>query len=155
MLHPEPGGDMRRREFIGVIGGAAAVWPLAVRAQQSERIRRIGVLSSFAETDQDAQARLTALREGLQALGWTAGRNLQFDIRWFVNDMDLLRRSAQELIALGPDLIVTSSTVSSQMMRQASASDPDRVRRYRRSGWWPRGRQHGKARRQRHGLYRL
>ena len=134
---------MRRREFLGVLGGAAAVWPLAVRAQQGERVRRIGVLSSFAETDQDAQARLTALREGLQALGWTAGRNLQFDIRWFVNDMDLLRRSMQELIALGPDLIVTSSTVSSQMMRQASRSDPDRVRRHRRPGWQPRGRQHG------------
>ena len=115
---------MRRREFLSVLSGAAAAWPLAVRAQQGERVRRIGVLSSFAETDPDAQARLTALREGLQALGWTAGRNLQLDIRWFVNDMDLMRRSVQELTALGPDLIVTSSTVSSQMMRQAPRPIP-------------------------------
>src|SRR4051812_10804999 len=97
----EPGAGMKRREFFGVLGGAVAAFPLAARAQQHERVRRIGVLSSFAETDQDAQARLTALREGLQALGWTAGRNLQFEVRWFVNDMDLLRRSMQELIALG------------------------------------------------------
>ena len=115
---------MKRRKFIITLLGGAAALPLAARAQQTERMRRIGLVVAWSETDQDAQARLAALREGLQALGWTAGRNLQFDIRWIGNDMDLLRRALQELIALGPDLIVTGHTIGAQMMRQASRPIP-------------------------------
>ena len=77
---------MRRREFISLLGGAAAAWPLTARAQQGERMRRIGVLMSLAESDPEAQARVAAFREGLQKLGWAEGRNVRIDIRWAAPD---------------------------------------------------------------------
>src|SRR5436190_11827502 len=76
------GADMRRREFLGVLGGAAATWPLAGRAQQPDRMRRIGVLIGTAERDSEGQARLAALRQGLEKLDWTEGRNIQIEVRW-------------------------------------------------------------------------
>ena len=92
---------MRRREFITLLGGAAAVWPVTVRAQ--ERVRRIGIVTSVLETDADAQARYAVLRQALQKLGWTEGRNIQFDYRFgSAGDSDVVRRHAQELVALAP-----------------------------------------------------
>ena len=98
---------MRRREFLGVLGGAAAAWPLAARAQQAERVRRIGVLFGLAADDPETQARHTAFVQGLQELGWTDGRNVRIDTRWGAGDADRVRRYASELVALAPDAIVS------------------------------------------------
>ena len=99
---------MRRREFITLIGGGAA-WPLTARAQQAERVRRIGVLTAYSESDPEAQARVGAFREGLQKLGWTEGRNIRIDARWATSDAALMQRFAEELVALQPELILSSS----------------------------------------------
>jgi putative tryptophan/tyrosine transport system substrate-binding protein len=101
---------MKRRGFITLLGGAAVAWPLAARAQQSDRMRRIGVLMSYAESDPEAQSRLTALREGLQKLGWSEGRNIRIDTRWGVLDAESGQRFAKELVVLQTDLILTTST---------------------------------------------
>jgi putative ABC transport system substrate-binding protein len=101
---------MRRREFITLLGSAAA-WPVAARAQQRERMRRIGILMSRAADDPQAQARLSAFQQALQQLGWSDGRNVRIDIRWSENDADRARRYAQELIALAPDFLA-EATVS-------------------------------------------
>src|SRR6476660_6711044 len=100
---------MRRREFITVIGSAAA-WPLIAVAQQPDRMRRIGVLMGFAESDREGQTFVAAFREGLQKLGWTEGRNIRIDYRWTALDKELIQRFAKELVALQPDLILTQST---------------------------------------------
>src|SRR5262245_13770991 len=102
-----PTGDqMKRREFIALIGGAAA-WPFATRAQQSERMKRVGMLMSVAESDPEAQDWLVAFREGLQQLGWTDGRNIQIDYRWASPvDAESRQRLGKELVALQPDLIL-------------------------------------------------
>jgi putative ABC transport system substrate-binding protein len=92
---------MTRREFITLFGGAAAAWPLAARAQQL-RMRRICVVTGFAQSDREAQARIRALRAGLQALGWSEGRNLHIDERWAAADTDLLRRMWMRRSALIP-----------------------------------------------------
>src|SRR5262249_48251080 len=95
---------MRRREFITLLGNAAA-WPLAARAQQADRMRRIGVLSSQAANYPEGQARLAAFLQGLQELGWSVGRNLRIDVRWFEGNADDTRKYAAELVALAPDVI--------------------------------------------------
>src|SRR5215813_1981137 len=95
---------MQRREFITLLGGAAA-WPLAARAQQGERMRRIGVLMGFAEGDAGWQANVAALRAGLQELGWIDGRNVRIDYRWTAGDRDRLRPYPAELVALAPAVI--------------------------------------------------
>jgi putative ABC transport system substrate-binding protein len=87
---------MRRREFITHIGGAAITWPLAARAEQGERMRRIGVLMDLAESDPEGQARIAAFLQGLAQLGWTDGRNVRIDTRWTVGDADRTRRQAVE-----------------------------------------------------------
>src|SRR5262245_28937447 len=92
--------DVRRRELITLLGGAAA-WPLAARAQQSERMRRIGVLMPSAADDPEFQARMTAFVQGLAQLGWLDGRNVRIDTRWGVADADRIRKYAAELVALG------------------------------------------------------
>ena len=99
---------MKRREFITLLGGAAAAWPLAARAQQPERMRRIGVLMSTAADDPEGQARLAAFVQGLQELGWSDGRNVRIDTRWGGGDADRIRRYAAELVALAPDVILAS-----------------------------------------------
>ena len=99
---------MKRREFITLLGAPLA-WPLAARAQQGERVRRIGVLAAYSESDPEAQARVGAFREGLQKLGWAEGRNIRIDARWATSDAALMQRFAQELAALQPELILSSS----------------------------------------------
>jgi putative tryptophan/tyrosine transport system substrate-binding protein len=99
---------MRRREFITLLGGTAAAWPLAARAQQGERMRRIGVLMSVAADGPEGQVRLAAFLNRLQQLGWTDGRNVRIDLRWGAGDADLSRKYAAELVALGPDIILAS-----------------------------------------------
>src|SRR5262245_52441792 len=103
---PVPG--MGRREFVALLGGAAA-WAPAARAQQTERMRRIGVLMALAADDPDAQIRIGAFLQGLQQLGWTVGRNLQIETRWATTDTDSLRKHAAELVALTPDVLVAGS----------------------------------------------
>jgi putative tryptophan/tyrosine transport system substrate-binding protein len=101
---------MQRREFITLLGSAAAAWPFAVRAQQSDRMRRIGVLMSLAADDREGQARLNAFVQGLQELGWTDGRNLRIDTRWAAGEGAQAhgRKYAAELVALAPDVILAS-----------------------------------------------
>jgi putative ABC transport system substrate-binding protein len=115
---------MRRRQFITLLGGLAAVWPLTVRAQQSERMRRIGVLIGSGPDDADAQTRLAALRQGLQQFGWIEGRNLQIDARWGAGDAAAIRRAATELAALAPDVIVASGSAGAGAILQATRTVP-------------------------------
>ena len=102
--------NIRRREFITLVGGAAAAWPLFARAQQAERMRRIGVLMGFAENDSRSHAHMAAFRDGLQKLGWREGRNIRIDTRWAAFDAESRQRFAKELITLRPDLILSHST---------------------------------------------
>ena len=114
---------MKRRQFITVLGGAMA-WPLAARAQQSERMRRIGVLMNLAADDPEAQVRLAAFHQGLQELGWTVGRNLRIDTRWGAGDADRYRRYSTELVALAPDVILAASGAIVPWLLQATRSVP-------------------------------
>jgi putative ABC transport system substrate-binding protein len=114
---------MRRREFITLIGGAVAL-PLAARAQQPERVRRIGVLMGYAENDWEAQAWVAAFREALQKLGWTEGRNIRIDTRWGRADTEVMQRFAQELVALQPDLILSQITPTTAALLQQTRTIP-------------------------------
>ena len=113
---------MRRREFLGILGGAAAVWPLAVRAQ--ERVRRIGVLMAYAESDPEGQAWVVTFREGLQKLGWAEGRNIRIDTRWATPDVEAMQRFAKELVALQPDLFLSDSTPATAALLQQTRTIP-------------------------------
>jgi putative ABC transport system substrate-binding protein len=115
---------MRRRDFIKVIVGSAAVWPLMAHAQQRERIRRIGVLSSVAADDPEASRRLMAFAQGLQELGWIEGGNVLVDIRWVGERTDRLREYTAELIALAPDVIVTTGSATVSAALQATHTVP-------------------------------
>jgi len=125
---------MRRRDFIKVIGGAAATWPVVVRAQQTERMRRIGVLSSLVADDAAGKARMTAFLQELQQLGWTDGRNVRIDVRWSASHADDIRKYAAELVASAPDVILAAggSSVVGPLLQAtrtvpivfASATDP-------------------------------
>jgi putative ABC transport system substrate-binding protein len=97
---------MKRREFITLLGGSVAGWPLAARAQQGERMRRIGVLWSLAEDDPESKARLAAFRQGLEQLGWSEGRNVRIDIRFAGGRAEPIQSLAKELVARQPDVIV-------------------------------------------------
>src|SRR5262245_53733979 len=114
---------MKRRAFIGLLGGAAA-WPVAARAQQGERVRRIGVLMNFAADDPAAQARLTVLLQQLQHFGWTEGASARFDIRWGAAEADRLRKSAAELVALVPDVILAGGAPALGPLLQTSRDVP-------------------------------
>jgi putative tryptophan/tyrosine transport system substrate-binding protein len=118
------GKAMRRREFIKVIGGAAAGWPLVARAQQSEQMRRIGVLLNVAADDPESPARLTAFAQGLQELGWIDGRNVRVDFRWGGADVERIRRYAAELVALAPDVILCSGSPTVAALEQATSTVP-------------------------------
>src|SRR5262245_20151012 len=118
------GGDMRRREFISLIGGAAA-WPIATHAQpQSERMRRVGGLVIFAEADADGQAGVAAFVQTLQSLGWTTGRNIQIDVRWGVADAASSRRYAAEMVTLAPDVILTGASAATAAVQEATRTLP-------------------------------
>ena len=99
---------MRRRDFITLLGGAAAGWPIVARAQQAGQMRRIGVLMNFAADDPQSPARTAGFLQGLQQLGWTVGRNVQIDWRWSGFDRERYRNLAAELVALAPDVLLTS-----------------------------------------------
>jgi putative ABC transport system substrate-binding protein len=114
---------MRRREFITLIGGAAT-WPLAARAQQDERMRRIGVLSALAEDDPESVTRRAAFEQALKALGWTNGSNLRVDYRWSAGDADRGRKYAAELVALAPNVILTSGNIALAAMMPATRTIP-------------------------------
>jgi putative ABC transport system substrate-binding protein len=118
---------MRRREFITLIGGVAAAsvyYPRAARAQQPERMRRIGVMATLAETDPVGQAYLVGFREGLQALGWSDGRNLKLEIRRATTDPESMERAAKDLVALQPDLILTPNTPTTAALQKQTRTIP-------------------------------
>ena len=124
---------MRRRAFLKLVGGSAVAWPLVARAQQPERMRRIGVLMGYAESDRQGQANVAAFRMGLQKLGWTEGRNVAIEYRWAAAEADLVQQFAKELVALQPDLILTQNTpITAAVLQQtrtipiifANVSDP-------------------------------
>jgi putative tryptophan/tyrosine transport system substrate-binding protein len=117
---------MKRREFISLLGGTTAAWPLVARAQQPDRMRRIGVLMGGAESDPVNQTRLAAFLDGLQQLGWTDGRNVRIDIRWPAASADRNRTYAAELVGLAPDVILASASASVAALQQAS-SQPRRA----------------------------
>ena len=112
-----------RRKFLATLSGAAAAWPLAARAQQGERMRRVGVLMALAN-DPEGQARVTALKEGLQDLRWTDGRNIQIETRFGGGDAGRIRAHAAELVALAPDVLVGHTTQGTRALRQATSSIP-------------------------------
>ena len=111
---------MKRREFITLLGGAAVAWPRAARAQQAERVRRIGVLNSLASNDSEGQTRIAAFVQGLQQAGWTVGRNLQIDFRWAAGRVDDHRKLAMELIALKPEVILATGSAATAPLHAAS-----------------------------------
>jgi putative ABC transport system substrate-binding protein len=114
---------MKRREFLGVLGGAAAVWPLAATAQQAERVRRIGILMNVAASDPEGLSRIAAFHQGMERLGWSLGRNLRIEYRWAANASE--RRSfAEELVALSPDVIVAGGASVLVPLQQATRTIP-------------------------------
>jgi putative ABC transport system substrate-binding protein len=115
---------MRRREFIALLGGAAAAWPLAARAQQPEPMRRIGVLMNRAADDAEGQASVAAFQQALKQLGWSDGGNVRIDIRWSHNDIDLDRKYAAELVALAPDVILAAGTLSVAALQRVTRALP-------------------------------
>jgi putative tryptophan/tyrosine transport system substrate-binding protein len=114
---------MRRRDFITLLGGAAA-WPLAARAQQADRTRRIGVLMGYSEADPEAQALVSEFTQGLSELGWTVGRNIRIDVRWSPGNVDLMRMFARELVDSQPDVILANSTPVTAALKQATRTIP-------------------------------
>src|SRR6516165_2023725 len=115
---------MRRRDFVRAIVGSATVWPLAARAQQNERVRRIGVNTGTTADDPDGKARFAAFEQALGQLGWTPGRNVRIDYRFSGGNAATSRKHAEELVALAPDVIVSSGSFSTGILLQATRSVP-------------------------------
>src|SRR5262245_11299838 len=115
---------MRRREFIALLGGAGAAWPLAARAQQRDRVRRIGVLAGSAEDDPATRANFAALREGLAKLGWIEGRNLRIDVRFTGSDPDRMQTYAVELVSIASEVIITSSFPATRAVQAHTKTVP-------------------------------
>ena len=116
---------MRRRDFIKAIAGSATAWPLAARAQQDQRVRRIGVLlGDFPENAPEAQAVVAAFREGLQKLGWTEDRNIRIDTRWAAADIEAMQRFAKELVGSQPELIFSTNTPATATLLQQTRTIP-------------------------------
>jgi putative tryptophan/tyrosine transport system substrate-binding protein len=115
---------MQRREFIGLLGGAAALWPLAAHAQQPGRMRRIGVLLNITADDPESQGRLAAFAQGLQSLGWVIGQNVRVEYRWGGGSVDAMRKYAEELAALAPDVILAQSTAAVAPLLQSTHAVP-------------------------------
>jgi ABC-type uncharacterized transport system substrate-binding protein len=114
---------VKRRQFITLLGGAAA-WPLAARAQQGERVRRVGFLSGLAESDPEVRHRIEALREGLERLGWTSGHNIEIDYRFSAGDGERMRMQAAELVRLKPNVLVGAANTALAALRQATRDIP-------------------------------
>ena len=114
---------MRRREFISLLGGAAAAWPLVARAQQVKRMRRLGVLMSFVVNDPEGLSRAAALEDGLRKLGWIKGQNIRIEYRW-AGDPEVLRTNAAELVGMAPDLILANSTPVMAVLREQRHAVP-------------------------------
>jgi putative tryptophan/tyrosine transport system substrate-binding protein len=115
---------MRRRAFIERIAALGVAWPLTARAQQGESVRRVGVLMNRAASDPQGQARVAAFKETMQQLGWTEGRNVQIDVRWGEDDFDLEQKNAAQLIALAPEIIFASGTLSVASLRRLNRTVP-------------------------------
>ena len=115
---------MRRRDFIKVISGAAAAWPLAARGQQPDRVRRIGVLMGLAESDPEAKVRAAVFERALQELGWTRGRNIRIDYRWAPGDVEQTRAAAAELLRLAPDVSLAHATPATAALQRATRTLP-------------------------------
>jgi ABC-type uncharacterized transport system substrate-binding protein len=112
---------MRRREFITLLGGAAATWPLAARAQQADRVRRIGMLIHYSQTDRESQTRIAAFLDTLQRVGWTDGRNVRIEYRWSAGDAGREKASAAELVRSNPDVIMVAGwTALAELQRLTS-----------------------------------
>src|SRR6516162_7932 len=118
-----PLDQLKRREFVTLIGGAMA-WPIAAHAQQPERLRRIGVLMLYPENDPQGQVRAAAFREGLQKLGWVVGRNIQIDFQWGLGNADWIRSAAAQLLESAPDMILANGTPAARIMQQSSRTVP-------------------------------
>jgi putative ABC transport system substrate-binding protein len=114
---------MKRRTFIAALGSAAA-WPLAVSAQQGDRVRRIGVLMPYDENDFEGQRRISAFKQALTELGWTDGRNVRMDLRWGRDDIDRIRALARELVGLQPDIIMTNGTPATVAVQRETRTIP-------------------------------
>jgi putative ABC transport system substrate-binding protein len=115
---------VKRREFITLLGSVATTWPLAARAQQGQRMRRIGVLMNLPPDDAEGQARLAAFLQGLQEAGWAVRRNAQIDIRWSGGDAEQMRKHVTEMVALAPDVILASSPQALVPLRDATRTIP-------------------------------
>ena len=115
---------MKRREFLTYVGGAAVAWPLGVRAQQADRMRRVGVLSTLTADDSEGQSRVAAFRQALEQLGWIDGRNVQIDVRWSAGDTEHTRKNAADLAALVPDVILATGNSTLGPLLQATRSVP-------------------------------
>src|SRR6516162_1535574 len=117
-------GQLKRRTFITLIGGGAVAWPLAARAQQLDRMRLIGVLMGFAESDPAAQSWLAAFRNALTQLGWSEGNNLRIEVRWAAADPDRIRTLAKELVDLRPDAIFNQTTPVTDALARVTQTIP-------------------------------
>src|SRR5215831_18223566 len=115
---------MKRREFITLLGSAAAAWPVAARAQQADRLRRVGVVMAYTEKDPNGQLQVAGFRQQLQKLGWTEGRNIQIDFRYAADNPTHIRELAIELLGLGPDLMVSNSNVVTTILQSEVRSTP-------------------------------
>jgi putative ABC transport system substrate-binding protein len=146
---------MKRREFVTLVGGVAAAWPLAARAQQPERMRRIGVLMGAVESDLARQSQLAAFRGGLAKLGWREGSNIGIEVRWGA-DPELCARYAAELVALGPEVFLADATPSLEALQRQTRTIPtDSIRHYRRPDRPRLCREPGAPRWQHHRLQRF
>ena len=144
---------MTRRQFITLLGGAMVSWPLAARAQQSNQMRRVGVMMGTVD-DVEGQTRAALLRQGFTELGWTEGRNIHIDYRWVGGDATRAKANAAELVSQKPDVIIANTTLSLAAVRNET-HDTDCVCGYRGSDWTRLRPQLGASAWQYHGIYRL
>jgi len=144
-----------RRELLAALGGAVAAWPLAARAQQREKMRRIGVLMNLTADDAEGQARLAAFLQGLQEAGWAVGRNVRIELRWGAGDTERYRSDAEELVALAPDVFLAAGSLVARALQRATRTIPIVFAKCCRPGRHRLGRELGTPWWQRHRIYQL